>query len=335
MSYENVIGEVHLEILENGSPENTDRKFSGDSDSLASAVRAYRQGSFSRNRAMTFSPDAPANAPTILVWDHLTVTTQIKGGGTKTLIDDISGAITGGFWAIMGPSGGGKTTLLSTLSLRLDPSKMNISGDVTLNGNTYEKNDLKAMSGYVMQDDLLHADLTVQETLDYTAKLRLSKTISIEERASRISEVMELVGITHVKDVIVGDTRRKGISGGERKRLCISMELLGRPALLFLDEPTSGLDSFTSLSVCSALKTLATLGVCTVVCTIHQPQHKIFDLFDNLILMKKGSIVFQGASKKALLFFDAVGQKMPDGANPADFLIQMISSDEEVKEEDI
>lgn len=128
------------------------------------------------------------------------------------------------------------------------------------------------MSAYVMQDDLLAAALTVAETLYYAASLRLSSTLSSEERAARVKEVLSLVGVAYCKDFIIGDTRNKGISGGERKRVCVAMEFLTRPKLLFLDEPTSGLDSTTSLSLMSTLKGLADKGECTIVCTIHQPQ---------------------------------------------------------------
>ena len=103
-----------------------------------------------RSRAMTFSPNQPENAPTVRAWDNLTVSTKVNGE-SKTLLNNISGTITGGFWAIMGASGGGKTTLLSTLALRLDKSKMDIEGDITLNGEPYDKDDLKSMSAYVMQ----------------------------------------------------------------------------------------------------------------------------------------------------------------------------------------
>jgi ATP-binding cassette subfamily G (WHITE) protein 2 len=133
------------------------------------------------------------------------------------------------------------------------------------------------------------------------------------------------MGIGHVRDVIIGDTRKKGISGGERKRVCVAIELLSRPKLLFLDEPTSGLDSTTAYSVCAALKNLSDLGVCTVICTIHQPQIKIFNLFDNLILMKRGEIVYQGSCQKSLLFLETAGLPCPPGVNPADHLLDAIN----------
>lgn len=133
------------------------------------------------------------------------------------------------------------------------------------------------------------------------------------------------MGISHCKDVIVGDTRRKGISGGERKRLCIAIELLSKPLLLFLDEPTSGLDSTTAFTVTHALKNLAETGQCTVVCTIHQPQQKIFNLFDNLILLKRGKVIYQGSCQKSLAFLESIGMPCPADANPADFLLDVIA----------
>ena len=235
---------------------------------------------------------------------------------------------------------------------------MKQSGEVRLNGHPYTKNVLKSMSGYVMQDDLIHAHLTVAETLMYTARLRMSRTAAPEERARREKEVLELMGISYCADVIIGDTRHKGISGkqlsmasdvhvyssyhtlvavavavavagGERKRVCVAMELLTDPKLLFLDEPTSGLDSTTALSLCSTLKQMADSGTCTIVCTIHQPQTMIYDLMDNLILMKKGSIVYQGAAGKAVDYFAAFGFPCPVRMNPADHLLNVICQNEE------
>jgi ATP-binding cassette subfamily G (WHITE) protein 2 len=171
---------------------------------------------------------------------------------------------------------------------------MKVTGDVHINGSAYNKNLLKSMSGYVMQDDVIHAQLTVQETLMYTAALRMPSQTTLEERQDRCTECLKTMGIEYCRDVIVGDSRNKGISGGERKRLCVAMELMTKPKLLFLDEPTSGLDSTTALSLMHTMKSLCESGQCTVVCTIHQPQTKIFNLMDNLLLMKKGEIVYQG-----------------------------------------
>jgi ATP-binding cassette subfamily G (WHITE) protein 2 len=280
---------------------------------------------YHRGPAFSFSASSPDNAPTILTWSEVTVET--KTDPKKLLIDNISGTISGGFWAIMGASGGGKTTLLSTLSLRIDTTKISVRGNMHLNGRKYNTKNLKAMSAYIMQDDLLHAELTVAEVVSYAAKLRLPK-MSEEKRKFREAEVLYMMGISHVSNVIIGDSRNKGISGGERKRVSIAVELLTKPALVFLDEPTSGLDSTTALSVCTTLQQLAHDGICTVVCTIHQPSVKIFTLFDNLILMKKGHIVYQGSAQKSLLFLEHAGMPCPPGVNPADHLIDSITPKE-------
>lgn len=273
-----------------------------------------------------FEPHSPTNAPVILSWLDLTVETKPKGKvPVKAIINKVSGSITGGLWGIMGSSGSGKTTLLSVLSLRLDRNRMNCTGDVRLNGRAYNKNLLKSMSGYVMQDDLVQAMLTVNETLRYTASLRMSKTFTRAEREARVEEVMKLMGIEYCRDVIVGDSRNKGISGGERKRLCVAMELLTKPQLLFLDEPTSGLDSTTALDLMEILKELADSGECTVVCTIHQPQTKIFNMLDNLLLMKKGSIVYQGNREQVIDYFAKQGYPCPELMNPADHVLDLVS----------
>ena len=114
-------------------------------------------------------------------------------------------------------------------------------GEFRIDGKRYSVNDLKRYSGYVMQDDLLNPLMTVQETLYYHAELRLIGTVPAEaDRQARQEELLKLFDIEHCRNVIVGDSRRKGISGGERKRLAVSLELLSKPKLLFLDEPTTG-----------------------------------------------------------------------------------------------
>jgi ABC-type multidrug transport system ATPase subunit len=202
---------------------------------------------------------------------------------------------------------------------------MKVTGEYRLNGREYDTNVLKSMSAYVMQDDLLHPELTVGETLRWAAELRMPHICTKEERAARVRHVTDLMGIGHCENTIVGDTRKKGISGGERKRLCVAIELLNRPKLIFLDEPTSGLDSTTAFTVCQALHHLAESGECTVVCTIHQPAPNAFALFDNLILMKNGEAVFQGACEGVIPFLEQIGFPYKNDCNLAEHLIDAIS----------
>lgn len=185
-------------------------------------------------RAPSFQlePHSPVGgAPIVLCFQDLKVQTK-----TKVLLGPISGTITGGLWAIMGTSGSGKTTLLSAISLRLDRRIMQVSGTIHLNGMVYDTGILKSCSSYVMQDDLLHPDLSVEETLKYAAELRLGGKMTRAQREQRLQDVINLMSITHCAGTIVGDSQRKGISGGERKRLSIAIELLTAPRMIFLDE---------------------------------------------------------------------------------------------------
>ena len=159
----------------------------------------------------------------------------------------------------------------------------------------------------------------------YTSALRMSGTATKRERETRVEEVMTVMGIDYCRDVKVGDTRNKGISGGERKRLCVAMELLTRPLLLYLDEPTSGQDSTTALALMRTLKGLCDSGQCTVICTIHQPQTRIYNMLDNLILMKKGKIVYQGACAEAEAYFTLSGYPCPEKTNPADHILEVLT----------
>eukprot|EP00245_Coleochaete_scutata_P004681 TRINITY_DN1751_c0_g1_i1.p1 TRINITY_DN1751_c0_g1~~TRINITY_DN1751_c0_g1_i1.p1 ORF type:complete len:601 (+),score=90.96 TRINITY_DN1751_c0_g1_i1:314-2116(+) len=260
-------------------------------------------------------------SPVTLTWKDLSVYATNR---TRPLLAKQGGVIKGGFTAIMGPSGSGKTTLLNTLACRLD-ANTRVEGEYRINGSPYSNSELKKMSAYVMQDDVLNVALTVEETLRYTAKLRLPPTLDKKERERRVEDVLQQMGIAHCRTTVVGSPLVKGISGGERKRLCTAMELLTQPQLLFLDEPTSGLDSVTALSLCTALKNVADTGKCTVICTIHQPQTKIFDLFDHLLLLRKGEIVYHGPAKDVLEQFDKQGFPCPPNTNPADHVLDVIT----------
>eukprot|EP01012_Entosiphon_sulcatum_P063488 TRINITY_DN90_c0_g2_i1.p1 TRINITY_DN90_c0_g2~~TRINITY_DN90_c0_g2_i1.p1 ORF type:complete len:610 (-),score=93.72 TRINITY_DN90_c0_g2_i1:132-1961(-) len=275
------------------------------------------------NQEIELSPRSPTRAAAseglLLAWNNLRVTTK---NGTKVLLHGVCGSAQGRLLAIMGPSGSGKTTLLNVLARR--DNTIRTEGGATINGNAYSSAELKKLSGYVMQDDLLNVHLSVEETLVYTAHLRLPPTVSKEQKLERVNSVMRQVGIEHCRNTKIGDAMHKGISGGERKRLCVAMELLTNPKLLFLDEPTSGLDSVTALSLVLTLQSLARERNCTVVCTIHQPQSKIFDLFDDLLLLSQGEIVYHGVASEINDFLARAGFPCPSYCNPADHALDTV-----------
>ena len=224
----------------------------------------------------------------------------------------------------MGQSGSGKTTFLSALAKRISHTDMIIEGSFEINNHPYTNNNLKNFSGYVMQEDVLHSYLTVYETLQYAAELRMMRNTTKDIQFAKIEEVINKMGLKECRNIIVGDSRTKGISGGEKKRLCVAIELLTDPKILFLDEPTSGLDSKIALSLIEKLKCIANDG-CMVICTIHQPQNKIFNLFDNLILMKNGLIVYNGPPLKALNLISR-----QTSMNDGDLLIDEISTNDNI-----
>ncbi|KAG5189322.1 P-loop containing nucleoside triphosphate hydrolase protein [Tribonema minus] len=267
----------------------------------------------------TSSIQSRTENPAVVTFKNLEVVAKAR---KQLLLKGISGQIRGGFWACMGPSGSGKSTLLNTLALRLDPG-VKVTGDLRLNGRPCSNAQLKRMSGYVMQDDLFNGNLTCEEQLTYTARLRCPQDTSAAQRKARVDGVLRQVGLEHARHTSVGTPLKKGISGGERKRLAVAQELLVEPQLLFLDEPTTGLDSVTALSLCHTLRKIS--DACSVICTIHQPQSKIFALFDNLILLKAGDIAYQGPAKQALPFFESTGHPCPPLTNPADHLLDVVS----------
>ncbi|RWW39452.1 hypothetical protein BHE74_00055221 [Ensete ventricosum] len=214
----------------------------------------------------------------------------ILKGITSTSEKDILQGITGSakpgeLLALMGPSGSGKTTLLSLLSGRT--ANKVVQGSITYNDEPYAKS-LNSRIGFVTQDDVLFAHLTVRETLTYAALLRLPRAMTRRQKEERAMNVIYELGLERCQDTIIGGSFVRGVSGGERKRVCIGNEIIMNPSLLFLDEPTSGLDSTTALRTIQVLNDIAESGK-TVVTTIHQPSSRLFHRFDKLILLGGGT----------------------------------------------
>ena len=213
--------------------------------------------------------------------------------------------------------------MLTTLAGYTIPSH----GEVEIDGlNLYTHYDVfRSAIGYVPQEDVMHRYLTVYEVLYYQARMIFPPEFTREELNERIARVLERLDLTNVRDTIVGDEVQRGLSGGQRKRLNVALELLAEPSLLLLDEPTSGLDSRTAISLIRQFRALAQAGR-TVLMTVHQPRLEAFELFDKLLLLTKGGkVAYFGPVEGARTYFD-VRSDVPDeaAANPADFVLEAL-----------
>ena len=172
-----------------------------------------------------------------------------KPPSTKTLLDHVSGqARQGEILAILGPSGSGKSTLLDALANRI--ARESLKGSITINGEKLKSGALlRVISAYVMQDDMLYPMLTVEETLMFAAEFRLPRTLSKREKTDRVQALIDQLGLRKAANTIVGDEGHRGVSGGERRRVSIGVDIVHDPIILFLDEPISGLDSTSALLV--------------------------------------------------------------------------------------
>ncbi len=223
--------------------------------------------------------------------DITKIVSNRAGGGTIKLLDDVDLAVQPNeFVGLLGPSGAGKSTLMDALN-GMRPAS---SGLVLVNSlDLYEHLDsLKQSIGYVPQDDIIHRELTVYRTLHYVARLRLSGDLSPQEMDQIINEVMDVTGLSERRDVPVGQ-----LSGGQRKRVSIAVELITKPSIIFLDEPTSGLDPATEEKIMKLFRHIAESGR-TVILTTHAMEN--VKLFDKIVVLMRGKLVFYGAPAEAL-----------------------------------
>jgi ABC-type multidrug transport system ATPase subunit len=230
---------------------------------------------------------------------------------------------------IMGPSGSGKTSLLNLMACRLHSSmtaKYQTHGEMLFNGAVPSERVIRSICGYVSQDDdSLLPYLTVRENLHFAAGLRLPIHLSKEEKVQRAEAILLKMGLRDCADNLVGSALVKGISGGEKRRVTISIQILTEPRVLLLDEPTSGLDAFTASSIVDVLRGLAVEGR-TLVLTIHQSRSDLFKHFGNILLLARGGHpVFAGKGSQMLPHFAALGYECPVATNPADFALDLIT----------
>ncbi|CAI0374922.1 unnamed protein product [Linum tenue] len=267
-----------------------------------------------------------------LVWEDLTVTLTTGSGNTgkkkKWLVNGLSGfAESGRIMAVMGPSGSGKSTFLDALAGRLSPQAAMAGKILLLRGSEKMTRSSSLIScrdvSYVTQEDVFLGTLTVKETLYFGARLRLPE-LAKTELHELVDETMAKMGLEECADSTIGNWHLRGISSGERRRLSIAVAILAQPQVLCLDEATTGLDSAASSFVVQALRNVARDGK-IVVCSVHQPTDDVFRLFDDLLLISAGEVVYFGESHGAVKFFADSGFPCPIRRNPPDHFLRCIA----------
>ncbi|XP_015874836.3 pleiotropic drug resistance protein 3 isoform X1 [Ziziphus jujuba] len=291
---------------------------------------------------------------------------KVPGSGSRKakirIINDVSGVIKPGrLTLLLGPPGCGKTSLLKALSGNLDKS-LKSRGEISYNGHKLEEFIPQRTSAYISQFDLHIAEMTVRETLDFSARcqgvgsraeimLEVSKrekeagivpdpdidtymkAISVKglERTLQTDYILKILGLDICADTLVGDIMRRGISGGQKKRLTTGEMIVGPTKALFMDEITNGLDSSTAFQIVSCLRQLVHITDSTVLVSLLQPAPETFELFDDLILMSEGKIVYHGPRDNVVEFFEDCGFRCPERKGIADFIQEVISKNDQAQ----
>ncbi|KAJ3150751.1 hypothetical protein HK101_001925 [Irineochytrium annulatum] len=247
-----------------------------------------------------------------------------QAGQTATLVEGVYLTVPSGtLMAIMGGSGSGKTTLLNALAGRATGK---VSGEILFNGGSPRRFVRGGAVAYVQQQDSLLPYLTVRDTLKYAARLRLPRTMSSAEKDALVESVILELGLKECASTLIGDEWRKGISGGEKRRVSVGVQLLLNPSVIFMDEPTTGLDSFSARSLVETLSHLCARGR-TIVISIHQPRSDIFTAFDHITLLTRGRLAYSGPRAGVFGHFADLGHEVDGDVNGADFLIDVTSVD--------
>ncbi|KAF3450693.1 hypothetical protein FNV43_RR06782 [Rhamnella rubrinervis] len=314
---EDIIQEETTEALTNVDRNQTDAAVSEETDTAADGA--------SRQRGMVL-PFTPLAMSFDSVNYYVDMPSEMKDQGVTDnklqLLQEVTGSFRPGvLTALMGVSGAGKTTLMAVLAGRKTGGY--IEGDIRISGFPKKQETFARISGYCEQADIHSPQVTVRESLMYSAFQRLPKEVGEKEKMHFVDEVMELVELDNLKNAIVGLPGISGLSTEQRKRLTIAVELVSNPSIIFMDEPTSGLDASAAAIVMRTVRNTVDTGR-TVVCTIHQPSIDIFEAFDELFLMKRrGQVIYPGPlgrnSHKIVEYFEAVPgvTKIREGQNPA------------------
>lgn len=283
-----------------------------DNRPLVDDVEAQSKGEFGKHMSME--------------WNQLTFKI-----GNKVILNKITGLVEPGkLTCVLGPSGSGKSTLMNVLAGRQNTNgpQMESSGKVTACGAQIDPVSFRGNVAYVMQDDALLGTETPRECLTFSSRMRQQNSMSTVDRENFVQEVLRTLHLGKCQDTYIGNALVKGVSGGERKRTSVGVELISNPKLLFLDEPLSGLDSYAAYTLVQALKELSAAGV-PVLCTVHQPSSEIFDLFDDIIMLHGGDVVYQGPVSELPGYFDELGFPCKANFNPADHVMFLVQKESE------
>jgi ABC-type multidrug transport system ATPase subunit/ABC-type multidrug transport system permease subunit len=304
--------------------------------SLSSQKRkSFRAPSKNHDDGVDMSEAAIPFEPVTLVWKNLWYTVEIDGkDGTKEPLDLLKGVSgftkPGQMTALMGSSGAGKTTLMDVIAGR--KTSGTIKGDIIVNGNPQVLDTFSRISGYVEQMDIHSPMTTVAEAVYFSARLRLPETVAMAVKDKFVEQILDTLELNFIKNKIVGTLSDGGLSVEQRKRLTIAVELGANPSVLFLDEPTSGLDARAAIIVLSNVRKIAYSGR-SVMCTIHQPSIFLFQMFDQLLLLKRGgeTVFFGDIGENAdhlISYFSAYPgtPTISAGANPATWMLDVIGA---------
>ncbi|CAB9513645.1 Putative white-brown complex homolog protein 30 [Seminavis robusta] len=302
---------------------------------------APKLGSKSFDETTSYAPSPTgsleqANAPKhVLEFRHISKVVKLRsaaarkhGSNKKAILNNISGrAESGTLMAIMGPSGSGKSSLLNVIATVATRGASRVSGQILLNG-VVQKRGYRNQVAYVQQDDSLYSTLTVRECLEYSALLRLPKAMKVSEKQAQVWQTLQELRLTEVSDNRIGATNgngRAGISGGERKRVSIGMELVAKAPVICLDEPTSGLDAYGANQLVKVLHQLAARGNRVVILSIHQPSMKSFMSMDKILLLGHGRCMYTGSPDDVAGYLEARGFPCPPMETVADHMLDVVS----------